>query len=142
MYVRKQIVHNAARSSLTSPARYHPVRPWCSRRTAYPHGARRGVSARSRGDRRDLPVTVDLRGVIGFSSFGVLGYYAIANAAAFTQPTSDRRWPRWLNLFGVAGCLTLIATLPWQSVLAGLAMFAVGLAGRAITLARRHRRCR
>ena len=29
-----------------------------------------------------LRATVDLRGAIGFSSFGVLAYYAIANAAA------------------------------------------------------------
>ncbi|WP_439659479.1 APC family permease [Lentzea sp. HUAS TT2] len=84
-----------------------------------------------------LVVTVDLRSVIGFSSFGVLVYYAIANTAAFTQPASDRRWPRWLNLLGVAGCLTLVATLPWQSVLTGLAMFAIGLTGRAITRTRR-----
>jgi APA family basic amino acid/polyamine antiporter len=84
-----------------------------------------------------LVATVDLRGVIGFSSFGVLVYYAIANAAAFTQPAHDRRWPRWLNLLGSAGCLTLVATLPWQSVLAGLIMFAAGLTGRAISLARR-----
>ncbi len=81
--------------------------------------------------------TVDLRGAIGFSSFGVLIYYALANAAAYTQPAADRRWPRWLNLFGVAGCLTLVATLPWQSVTAGLLMFAVGLGGRAAVLARR-----
>ena len=33
-----------------------------------------------------LVATVDLRGVIGFSSFGVLIYYAIANAAAYTLP--------------------------------------------------------
>jgi APA family basic amino acid/polyamine antiporter len=72
----------------------------------------------------------DLRGVIGFSSFGVLIYYAIANAAAYTQPAGQRRWPRWLNVLGVAGCLILVATLPWQSVVAGAVMFAVGLAGR------------
>ncbi|WP_235022900.1 APC family permease [Amycolatopsis alkalitolerans] len=78
-----------------------------------------------------LVATVDLRGVIGFSSFGVLIYYAIANAAAFTQPAGQRRWPRALNLLGVAGCLVLVATLPWQSVLAGVIMFAIGLAGRA-----------
>jgi APA family basic amino acid/polyamine antiporter len=81
--------------------------------------------------------TVDLRGVIGFSSFGVLVYYAIANLAAFTQPADQRRWPRWLNVLGVVGCLVLVATLPWQSVVAGLAMFAVGIAARAVVLARR-----
>jgi APA family basic amino acid/polyamine antiporter len=79
--------------------------------------------------------TVDLRGVIGFSSFGVLIYYAVANAAAFTQPPEQRRWPRWLNVLGAAGCVVLVATLPWQSVLAGLAMFAVGLAGRVVVRA-------
>ncbi|GAA3431770.1 APC family permease [Kutzneria kofuensis] len=77
--------------------------------------------------------TVDLRGVIGFSSFGVLIYYAIANAAAFTQPAAQRRWPRWLNVLGGAGCVVLVATLPWPSVLAGAVMFAVGLAGRAVS---------
>jgi APA family basic amino acid/polyamine antiporter len=84
-----------------------------------------------------LVLTVDLRGVIGFSSFGVLVYYAIANAAAASQPAAQRRWPRALNLLGVTGCLVLVATLPWPSVVAGLAMFAVGLIGRALLLRRR-----
>ena len=84
-----------------------------------------------------LVAAVDLRGAIGFSSFGVLVYYAIANVAAVTQPARDRRWPRALNVLGVVGCLVLVATLPWQSVVAGLVMFAVGLTGRALALARR-----
>jgi basic amino acid/polyamine antiporter, APA family len=79
-----------------------------------------------------LAATVDLRGVIGFSSFGVLIYYAIANASAYTQPAAQRRWPRVLNVCGVFGCLLLVATLPWQSVLVGLGVLAIGLAGRAI----------
>ncbi|OUZ12750.1 transporter [Aeromicrobium sp. PE09-221] len=84
-------------------------------------------------------LTVDLREVIGFSSFGVLVYYGIANASAFTQPPSDRRWPRWLNLLGAAGCLVLVATLPWQSAVAGLLMFVIGLLGRFVVLKRRGR---
>lgn len=83
-----------------------------------------------------LVCTVDLRGVIGFSSFGVLVYYAIANASAWTQPASQRRWPRALNVLGLAGCLTLVATLPVVSVLTGLALFVVGLAGRAVARGR------
>ena len=75
-----------------------------------------------------LVLTVDLRGAIGFSSFGVLVYYAIANAAALTL----RSVARWIPVLGLFGCLVLAATLPWQSVLAGLAVFAVGLAGRAV----------
>jgi APA family basic amino acid/polyamine antiporter len=84
-----------------------------------------------------LVATVDLRGVIGFSSFGVLIYYAIANASAYTLPVSDGRRRRILNVCGLAGCLLLVATLPWQSVISGLAVFAVGIIGRAVVLRRR-----
>ena len=76
-----------------------------------------------------LVLTIDLRGAIGFSSFGVLIYYAIANAAAFTQTGAQRRWPRFLNVAGLLGCLLLVVTLPIQAVLAGVGMFAVGVAG-------------
>lgn len=79
-----------------------------------------------------LVLTLDLRGAIGFSSFGVLVYYAIANASAFTLPKGQRRFPRWLTVLGLAGCLVLAATLPWISVAAGLAVFALGLAGRGL----------
>jgi APA family basic amino acid/polyamine antiporter len=77
-----------------------------------------------------LVATTDLRGVIGFSSFGVLTYYGIANAAAFTQPAGQRRWPRALNVLGVAGCATLAVTLPVVSIVAGVVVLAVGLGGR------------
>ena len=75
---------------------------------------------------------VDLRGAIGFSSFTVLVYYAIANAAAWTQPAEERRWPRGLNLAGVAGCALLAVTLPLSSVALGAAILAIGLAIRLI----------
>ncbi|SDS53275.1 APC family permease [Actinopolymorpha singaporensis] len=84
-----------------------------------------------------LVLTTDVRGVIGFSSFGVLVYYAIANASAFTQPAGQRRWPRALNVLGVTGCVVLVAALPWTSVVAGVVMFGLGLAGRAVVLHRR-----
>jgi APA family basic amino acid/polyamine antiporter len=82
-----------------------------------------------------LVLTVDLRGAIGFSSFGVLLYYLVANLAAFTQPAERRRFPRWLQVLGAAGCVVLVATLPWQAVVAGLAVFAVGACYRAVRLA-------
>jgi len=40
-----------------------------------------------------LVLTTDLRGAIGFSSFGVLTYYAIAHAFAYTQTAEWRRCP-------------------------------------------------
>ncbi|MDQ3657954.1 MAG: APC family permease [Chloroflexota bacterium] len=84
-----------------------------------------------------LVLVADLRGAIGFSSFGVLIYYAIANASAYTQTGSRRRTPRALNVFGLVGCLVLVATLPWESIVAGVAMFAIGLAGRLVLMRRR-----
>jgi len=80
-----------------------------------------------------LVLTTDLRGAIGFSSFGVLTYYAIANASAFTQDAAHRRWPRILNVAGLIGCAVLVVTLPWTAVVAGVAVFVVGIAGRAAT---------
>jgi len=73
-----------------------------------------------------------LRGAIGFSSFGVLAYYAIANASAYTQDDDRRRWPRWLNAVGVVACVVLVASLPWRSVVAGAIVLAIGLVGRAL----------
>ncbi|MCC3762765.1 APC family permease [Glycomyces sp. TRM65418] len=75
-----------------------------------------------------LVSTLDLRGAIGFSSFCVLIYYAVANASAVTL---DRRAPiPWL---GLAGCLLVAVSLPWAAVLGGLAVFAVGAAWYAVT---------
>ena len=67
-----------------------------------------------------LAATVDLRAAIGFSSFGVLVYYAIANASAFTL----KRGP--IPVVGLVGCLVLAFALPLNSVLTGIAVLAVG----------------
>ncbi|MET0842625.1 MAG: APC family permease [Mycetocola sp.] len=79
---------------------------------------------------------VDLRGVIAFSSFGVLLYYFIANLAALRQEDAVRSFPRWLQVLGMAGCLLLVATLPPLGIAVGVAVLAVGLVGRLVL--RRH----
>ncbi|HEU5057062.1 MAG TPA: amino acid permease, partial [Kofleriaceae bacterium] len=68
----------------------------------------------------------DLRSAIGFSSFTVLGYYAIANASAWTLDRGQRRWPRPLAGVGLIGCGVLAFTLPLESVLAGAGLLAAG----------------
>ncbi|WP_189607832.1 APC family permease, partial [Mycetocola manganoxydans] len=77
-------------------------------------------------------LVADLRGAIAFSSFGVLLYYFVANLAAFGQDRSVRRFPRWLQVLGMAGCLLLVATLPPLGIAAGIAVLAVGLGGRLL----------
>ena len=78
-----------------------------------------------------IVATADLRNAIGFSSFAILTYYAIANAAAFTLPGRQRRWLRPLAVIGATGCALLALTLPGATVLAGTAVLALGLVGRA-----------
>ncbi|NUS51907.1 MAG: amino acid permease, partial [Nocardioidaceae bacterium] len=82
-------------------------------------------------------LVADLRGAIGFSSFGVRVYYAVANLSALRQPAGQRRWPRAMQVVGVVGCVTLVVTLPPVSVLVGVLVFAVGVVGRLLLRSRR-----
>jgi basic amino acid/polyamine antiporter, APA family len=63
---------------------------------------------------------VDVRGAIGFSSFGVLIYYAIANAAALTLRA------KVVPAIGLAGCLVLAFAVPVTSVVIGAGVLAIG----------------
>ena len=81
-----------------------------------------------------LVLVTDVRGAIGFSSFGVLVYYLVANVAALTQERAHRRFPRALAVVGAVGCVVLAATLPPASVLGGLIVLAVGAAVRLVRI--------
>jgi APA family basic amino acid/polyamine antiporter len=81
-----------------------------------------------------LVAVTDLRGAIGFSSFGVLLYYFVANLSAWTQDRANRRYPRALAIAGAAGCLVLVATLPVTSIVAGVVVLAVGIGYRVVRL--------
>ncbi|RAJ63313.1 APA family basic amino acid/polyamine antiporter [Streptomyces sp. Amel2xB2] len=76
--------------------------------------------------------TADVRGAIGFSSFGVLVYYAIANAAAWTLTSAGAAYRRVLAGCGLAGCLALAFALPGSSLLSGAAVLAAGAAVFAV----------
>jgi APA family basic amino acid/polyamine antiporter len=72
-----------------------------------------------------LAATADVRAAIGFSSFGVLLYYSVANASAWTL---DRDWrQRIVPVAGLAGCLALAFSLPVGSVVSGLVVVVVGI---------------
>jgi basic amino acid/polyamine antiporter, APA family len=84
-------------------------------------------------------LVADLRGAIGFSSFAVLTYYALANASAWRLSGAERRWPRWLAGLGVGLCVLLAFTLPPIAVIGGLVLLTVGSLGWLATR-RYHRR--
>jgi|SRR5882672_8728413 len=93
-------------------------------------------------------LAADIRHAIGFSSFAVLMYYAIANAAAMTldvhEPagppqgripeceartySSARRGSRALAACGIGGCLLLAFSVPAGSLLGGCVLLALGAA--------------
>ncbi|WP_047465983.1 APC family permease [Streptomyces sp. M10] len=76
--------------------------------------------------------TADLRGAIGFSSFGVLVYYAVANASAWTLTPDEGRPNRLIPAAGLAGCLVLAFALPLSSVVSGAVVLALGAAVHAV----------
>lgn len=81
-----------------------------------------------------LLLTTNVMTVVGFSSFGVLIYYAVANAAAYTLEEHPYHAPQWLNVVGFFSCLLLAFTLPLASVLGMAAVLAVGVAGRFVVV--------
>lgn len=72
-----------------------------------------------------LASVTDVRAVIGFSSFAVLVYYAIANASAWTLGPG-RRHRRIIPALGLAGCVALAVALPVQSVVSGVGVLVLG----------------
>ncbi|WP_261792367.1 APC family permease [Arthrobacter sp. PM3] len=87
-----------------------------------------------------LLLSTNVMTVVGFSSFGVLIYYAVTNAAAFTLAGRPWHAPRWLNVLGFLGCLVLAVTLPPASMLVMAAVLTVGMAGRYLVLRLRRTR--
>lgn len=89
-------------------------------------------------------LVADVRGAIGFSSFAVLAYYALANASAWQLERHERRWPRGLAGLGVVLCLVLAFTLPLASIVGGAALLAGGSLAWAVVAIRagRARRAR
>lgn len=79
-----------------------------------------------------LAATVDLRGAIGFSSFAVLIYYAVANASAVTLRPGEGRPVPAIPVIGLIGCVVLALAMPPASVLSGLVVLAIGVAAYAI----------
>ena len=62
-----------------------------------------------------------------FSAFTVLVYYALTNLAALRIEDDLRRYPRWLAVAGLVGCLGLAFWVEWEIWLLGLGVIAAGL---------------
>jgi basic amino acid/polyamine antiporter, APA family len=74
----------------------------------------------------------DVKTTWSFSAFTVLIYYAITNLAALRLSPSERLYPQWLGMLGLASCLFLAFWVERQIWLIGLALIVAGLIWRAI----------
>ncbi|MGE0528089.1 MAG: APC family permease [Bdellovibrionales bacterium] len=74
-----------------------------------------------------ITVAGDLGTAIGFSSFLILTYYAIAHAAAWALNPSERRWPRWMAGAGGIACILVALSLPIAAIMGGILILALGL---------------
>ena len=79
-----------------------------------------------------LTSLLDLRGAIGFSGVTILTYYAITNATCLSLDEDQRRWPSWIALAGLAGCVTLAVMLPLAAVITGAGVLIAGVAIRRV----------
>ena len=73
-----------------------------------------------------LVTTTDLRSAIGFSSFAVLLYYAIANTSAIRLKNKQRFYPQLFAFAGLGICLALAFSLPTSSVVRGSWLMTLG----------------
>lgn len=79
-----------------------------------------------------LVLTMDLRGAIGFSSFGVLLYYFVTNLSAYNQARAARLYPKPVQVLGAVLCVVLVATLPLSAIVGGAVLLAVGVLYRLL----------
>lgn len=80
-----------------------------------------------------IVLVADVRHAIGFSSFAVLIYYLVANAAALRLDRGRRRRPAWVPVLGAIGCVVVAGSLPWRSVVGGVVVFLIGGIVYAVT---------
>jgi len=81
-----------------------------------------------------IVVFCDVAHAIGVSSFAVLLYYAIANAAAMTLRGDQRRTTLALPFAGLFGCVLIASSLPLATVLTGAVVVGSGAAAYQVRL--------
>ena len=77
-------------------------------------------------------LVTDLVGAVGFSSFLVLWYYAVANLSSLRLLPEERRWPAIVSVVGLIGCLVLGFSLSLATIGTGMGVLAIGWLARQL----------
>ena len=83
-----------------------------------------------------LVLTVDLRGASGSRPSGSCSTTSSPTCPPSPRTATTAGFRRALQVLGAGGCIVLVVTLPDPAVVAGLAVFAVGIAYRLLRLHR------
>lgn len=79
-----------------------------------------------------VAATGTLAGVASAASFAILIYYGIANLAALRMPAAAKLYPDFVPRVGVVSCAVLMLSLEPRVIGIGVAVLAVGMAGRGV----------
>ncbi|MFO7698841.1 MAG: APC family permease [Anaerolineae bacterium] len=72
-----------------------------------------------------------LQAIVSAAAFTILVYYSITNIAALRLQPEQRRYPQWVAVAGLVGCVALALSLQPVAVLSGAGLLVVGHAWRA-----------
>ncbi|MEO6684118.1 MAG: amino acid permease, partial [Ginsengibacter sp.] len=64
--------------------------------------------------------------IVRAATFTILLYYGIANIAALKQPDEEIMYPKFIPIAGLAGCIILSVSLPWEVILSGIGILFIG----------------
>lgn len=64
--------------------------------------------------------------IVRSATFTILLYYSITNVAALKQPVRERLYGKIIPVCGLAGCLILSLSLPFNVILSGIGLLLIG----------------
>jgi basic amino acid/polyamine antiporter, APA family len=73
-----------------------------------------------------LTLTGSFGYILRTATFSILLYYSITNIAALFQPASQRLFYNWVPVMGLAGCLAMAFSLPWDVIISGFILLGIG----------------
>jgi len=79
-----------------------------------------------------VTLTGTLGGIVAAAAFAILIYYGIANLAAIRMPKDSKIVPDAVPWIGLAVCVILALSLPWQTVTTGLLILVAGISVRLV----------
>lgn len=70
--------------------------------------------------------------VVRSATFTILLYYSITNLAAMKQPLTEQLYSRAIPWLGLAGCMVMSVSLPWEVILSGVILLVAGFGVRGL----------